>query len=246
MIFRHYLRRLGSGIFGPLIFVVLPVLITTVLSFIYTRNAGEEIYVFGYNMVSTHIARGMMILFQLNSGIYLLNYLNYDFFHPMGWRLKAAPCRTYVLVLAAITSCMVFTVLQGVFIITATAFLIDVYWGSLWVAVLVVVLLSLISQFLNMLLFFLIRNAGTVEGLSWLISLAMAVLSGVYFPLPDNTFFRFIQRYGTPFALAQTAIKEAGFLRTSAGQVGVCLTALLAHTLILMFAVIALARREWR
>lgn len=243
--FRHYLRRLGRGFFGPLIFVVLPVVITILLNFIYSQRVTEEIYVYGNNMIATHIALGMMILFQLNSGIYLLNYLNSDLFQPMRWRLKAAPCATTTLLFAAIGACMVFTVLQGILIITGTAWLTAAYWGNFWVALLVVVLLSLISQLLNMILFFLTGNLGTTEGLSWFISWAMGMLSGLYFPLPNKGFFQFVQNYGTPFALAQTAIKGSGFLRSSPVAVGVSLAALLGTVLVLAVIAIALGRREF-
>ncbi|KAF0194146.1 MAG: ABC transporter [Bacillota bacterium] len=240
--FRHYLRRVSRDPFGLLIFVVLPVALVYVLSLVYTQNATEQIYVEGYNMASTYIAIGMMLMFQLNGGIYLLNFLNYDLMKPMKWRLKASPCPTYTLVFAGITACLIFTVLQGLVVVACTALFLDAYWGNLWIAAVVIVLISLISQMLNMILFLYIRNLNTAEYISWFLSWSMAVLGGLMFALPNNSFFNFMKQYGTPFSLAQSAIRESGFLGASVINMWICLAALMGITAILAVTVVKLGR----
>lgn len=242
--FRHYLRRVSRDPFGLLIFVVLPVVLVYILSFVYSQNTTEQIYVDGYNLVSTYIAIGMLLMFQLNGGIYLLNCLNHDLIKPMKWRLKASPCHTDTLVFAGTAACLLFTVLQGLLVVAITALFQDAYWGSLWVVIIVIILISIISQLLNMILLLYIRNINTAEYISWFISWIMAVLGGAMFTLPDNAFFRFMKQYGTPFSLAQSAIRESGFLGTSSTNMIICLTALLGITVILAIAVILLGRRK--
>ncbi len=242
--FFHYLRRLSRDAFGLLIFVVLPVVIVYILSMVASQNTEEQIYVSGYNMITTHISLGMLLMFQLNGGVYLLNYLNHDLLRPMKWRLKATPSTTYILVFAGMAACLIFSVFQGILVVVCTALTLDAYWGNLWVTLLVIVIISMISQLINIILFLYIRNLSTAENVSWFISWIMAVLGGLMFSLPDNAFFRFMKQYGTPFSLAQSAVRESGFLGTSFTNMLVCLAALLGITVFLAVIVIALGRRK--
>ncbi len=242
--FRHYLLRLSRDYLSILIFVVLPVVVVYILTFVFSQNTAEETYVSGYSMVSTHIAVGMMLMFQLSGGIYLLNCLNDDLIKPMKWRLKASPCSTHTLLFSGAAACLMFTVLQGLLVVTFTALLLDAYWGNLWIVVLVIVLISFISQLLNMILFLYVRNVTTAEYISWFLSWTMAALGGLMFPLPETIFFRFMKQYGTPFSLAQSAIRESGFLGTSFVNMLISLAALMGITAILAAIVIVLARRK--
>jgi len=129
-------------------------------------------------------------------------------------------------------------------VVAATALFSDAYWGNLSMTVLIIIIISMISQLLNIVLLMLIRNISTAEYLSWFIAWSMAVLGGLMFPMPDNAFFRFMRQYGTPFALARSAIMESGFLGTSYMTMWICVVVLLLITSILAVAVIALGRRK--
>lgn len=242
--FRNYLRRISRDPFGMLIFVALPVLLVYVLSFIYTQNAADEIYVNGYNMASTHIAVGMMLMFQLNGGIYLLTCLNHDLIQPMKWRLKAAPCATHTLVFAGTAACLIFNIAQGLLVVFCTIFFLDAYWGNLWITALVIVLISIISQLISMVFLLYMRNVSKAEYISWAVAWVMAVFGGLMFELPNNAFFRFMREYGTPFSLAQTAIRESGFLGKSSVNGLICLAILLGVTFMMSLTVILLGRRK--
>lgn len=244
LLFRHYFRRCSRDPFSLLVFIGLPVIISGILSYVYSRSQAGEIYVNGANMVATHISIHMMLLFQLNGGLYLLNYLHYDLLRPMKWRLKATPCETHAVVLAAAFSCSVFTTLQGLLIVGFTSWLFDAYWGSFWITALTVLLISLISQLLSMLLLVLTRSVGTAEGISWALSTGMAILGGLMFTLPDNAFFRFMQTYGTPYSLARHAILESGFMASSAASIGTFFAGLLGILVLLCLATVPLGRRK--
>lgn len=243
--FIHYIRRLSRDLLGLCIFIALPVLLVFVLSSVALQNTENQIYVNGYNMVSTYVSVGMMLMFQLNGGVYLLNHLNHDFMRPMRWRLRVSPVSTHFLVFAATTASLVFTVLQGIMIMIFTALFFDAYWGNIVITILVIIVVSLISQFINFILFFLVRNVSTAESLSWFISWSMAALGGIMFPLPDNVFFNFMKQYGTPFALGQNIIKESGFLGSSNTNLLICSIILLGLTAILAFIVITMGKRKF-
>lgn len=244
---RLYFRRLSRDPFSLLIFVVLPVGIASILSFIYSRNADEEIYVLGYNMVSSQLSLNMMLLFQFNAGIYLLNYLNDDLFNPMKWRLRASPCPVHVMVFAGSAICIVFSVIQGLLVVGFTAWFLDAYWGTLWITVLIIFIVSVIAQFMSMTLFLLVRKLSLAENLSWVITWIMAILAGMMFSLPDNAFFRFMKEYGTPYSLAHTVIVESGFLSGEPGfsmKMWISLAVLTAFTAIFSVIIIGLGRRK--
>lgn len=242
--FIHYIRRLSRDIFGLLIFIALPVLLVFVLSTVASQNTEEQFIISGYNMLSSQVAIGMMLMFQLNGGIYLLNYLNQDLIKPMKWRLRVSPVHTYTLVFAATAACLVFTVIQGLFIVIITALFFDAYWGNIGITIMVIIIVSLISQFINFILFFLVRNLSTAEYLSWFISWSMAALGGVMFPLPDHSFFRFMKQYGTPIALGHNMIRGSGSLGSSDVNLMFNFVILLSVMILLAFAVIIIGNRK--
>lgn len=242
--FRNYLRRVSRDPLGLLIFVVLPIFLVFILSYIYNQNNPVEAYVSGYNMAASYVAMGMMVLFQLNGGVYLLYTFHHDLMKPMKWRLRSTPCPTYTLLFAGTAACIIFTFLQGVLIVIVTSVLFKAYWGNLWITLIVILLLSIISQFLNMILLFTMRNLTAAEYLSWFLSWIMAVLGGLMFPLPDNSFFRFMKLFGSPYSLSQTAIREAGILGTSVSNLIISMGALIGIVILLAGIVIILGRRK--
>lgn len=242
--FQYYLRRIAREPLGLIIFVVLPVLLVFILSFVYTQDKSKEIFVSGYNMVASYLAIGMTLMFQLNGGLYLLNIFYHDLMKPMKWRLRSTPCPTYTMIFAGIAACIIFTVLQGLMIVFLTSVFFDAYWGNLFVSFVVILFLSIISQLINMILLITMRSLSTAEFFSWFLSWIMAVFGGLMFPLPDNSFFRFMKEYGSPFSLAQTAINESGFLGTSVANLLLSMAVLFGIVLLLAVIVIQLGRRK--
>ena len=242
--FRHYLRRSLREPFTLMIYIALPVVISGVLNAIYTWNPSGSTSLNGYNMVATYISVGMMLLFQLSGGLYLLNYLYNDLMRPMKWRLKAAPGETAVIIYAAASCCTIFCALQGLLIVCLTAWLFNAYWGNLFVTVLTIFVVSIISQMLGMLLLLLTRSVGVSEGIVWALSNAMAALGGMLFPLPDNALFGFVKIYGTPFSLASSAIFESGFLKSTQNSPWIFVLILLGIAGTLCWIAIPLGRRR--
>ncbi len=244
LFFLHYLRRSLREPFTLIIYIVLPVIISGVLNSIYTWNPSGNTSLNGYNMVATYISVGMMLLFQLSGGLYLLNYLYYDLMRPMKWRLKAAPGETAIIIYAAASCCTVFCAVQGLLIVGLTSWLFNAYWGNMFITVLTIFLVSLIAQMLGMLLLLLTRSVGVSEGIVWTLSNGMACLGGMLFPLPDNAFFGFLKIYGTPFSLANSAIFESGFLKSTETSPWIFLLILLGIAVTLCLIAIPLGRRR--
>ena len=163
----------------------------------------------------------------------LLDFLNHDFLQAMKWRLRSSPFPTHTLVFAAVGASTVFSFLQGLLIVAITALFLEAYWGNLLVTCLVILMVSLTSQLLLMTIFFFVRSISITETLSWAISLSMMVVGGVLFPMPQNAFFTFMERYGTPYALARTAIIAAGIFEPSTVNLWLGLGGLAASIVVL-------------
>ncbi|WP_291651741.1 hypothetical protein [Clostridium sp.] len=245
IVFKNYLKRMMRDIFGLTIFTILPVILIFILSSVYSYNSPENvIYVDGYNMVTSYLSIGMMLLFQLNSGVYLLNYLDVDLEKSIEWRLQATPFPKYGFAFSALMASLIFNYIQGLLIIVFTSIFMDAYWGNIFVTLFVLLLISLISQLINIVLFFTVKKISVAEGLSWFVSWIMAVLGGLMFELPKNSFFIFMQKYGTPFSLGKTAIAASGFIEGSGREVLITLGTLIFITVILSYLVIVMGRRK--
>ena len=242
--FKHYFRRITRDKLGILIFTVIPIVITAILSYIYTNNTDESVIVNGYNMITTHISIGMLLLFQLNGGLYVLHYLNNDFVKDMKWRLKSTPAPTHILAFAALASCAVFMIIQGILVVGFTSLFMEAYWGNYIVTMVVIILVAIFSVLLNVMIFFLVKKVSLTETLSWVSAWLMAALGGLMFDLPQNTFFLFMREYGSPFALGQTAIKASGFLAPSTSDIIIGIVGLVVIIAVLGLIVIRLGRRK--
>ena len=243
----HYLKRMSKDPFSMAVYVLLPVVIVYILATIYSTNhddPAEYFYVNGYNMIITHFAVGMMLLFQLNGGIHILHFLNQTFQKPMKWRLKASPCPLSMFVFSGVFACLIFTSLQGLLIVAITSIFFNAYWGSLLVTVITIFIISFISMLIAIFVFLFVRNLNTAEYVSWGIGFTMATLAGMMFPMPDNAFFRFMAQYGSPFALARSAIFESGFLATGSTSSYIYILILVAVSLVLSGIVTVLSRRR--
>lgn len=244
LVFKNYLLRISRDIFGVLVFTILPLVIVYILNSIYAHSNKDIAYINGYNMTTTYLSIGMMLLFQLNSGVYLLNYLDADLEKSIKWRLQAAPYPKYGYAFSCLSACLIFNYMQGVLIVIFTSIFMDAYWGNIFITLLVILLISLISQLINIILFFTIKKLSVAEGFAWFFSWIMAALGGLIFELPNNAFFNFIKKYGTPFSLGKTAINSSGFIEKSTYDVVITLTALVVLTSVLSYIVILMGRRK--
>lgn len=243
--FHLYLRRAVRDWLGWILFIILPIGIVVVLSLIGSNGDTPNYIQNGYNMPATHASVGIVLMFQLIAGGYLLHYFKHDFFGTIKWRLRAAPCPVHNHIFTGIAACTIFTVLQGLFVAASTAIFLNAHWGNWAITVLSILLISLIAQLVNTVLLLIIKSANNAGFLSWAIAYVMTALAGVLFALPDNSFFAFTQKYGTPVALAKTLIMESGKLRGLGNHaIPICLVALSGY--IICFAVVAiiLGRRK--
>ncbi|WP_367565750.1 hypothetical protein [Lacrimispora sp.] len=243
--FRLYLSRAVKDWMGWAIYIILPIGLVVILSMVGSSVNSTAVFQDGYNVSATRASVAIVLMFQLLGGGYLLHYFTHDLLGTRKWRLRAAPCPVHNHIFAGITACTIFTVLQGLFIVAATAIFLDAYWGNWAVTALSIMLVSIIAQLVNIVLLLIIKNADITGFLSWAVGYGMTALAGVFFALPDNAFFAFMQKYGTPVALAKTAIMESGKWGSMEYYVTpLAFTILLAYIVCLAALAVILGRRK--
>lgn len=123
-------------------------------------------------------------------------------------RTLAAPVSTFQLLLGQVLGRFAIALVQGGYIMLATALLFDVNWGSMWVSLVVLSLFGLVSAGAAMLLGASMDNEGAASGLGVGLGLVLAALGGSMMPLelfPDT--LRAVSRV-TPHSWANVALAE--------------------------------------
>lgn len=147
-----------------------------------------------------------VLSFQLFGGSYTLAYVQDDLFSGRKWRIRSLPLRLDTYVYSLIITTTVYNALHGLVLLLFTDWVFGVKWGSLWWSMLVIVIISLLSQLVCLVLILTVRNYKTAERLSEVYGIGSMIMAGMMFGLPDTPFFRFMSTYGNPVSLGQNAI----------------------------------------
>ena len=123
-------------------------------------------------------------------------------------RTLAAPVSTMQVLLGHTLGRFAIAIVQGAYIMLASAVLFDVNWGAPWLSLVVLVLFALVSAGAAMLLGATMDNEGAAAGLGVGVGLVLGALGGSMMPLelfPST--LRAVSRI-TPHAWANTALAE--------------------------------------
>ena len=201
----HYFKRVWAEIVSMTLLLIIPLGLTILNSFM-----GEGMTYAGYNIAATGAAPAFMLAFQFFNCAIMLGFLYEDFRGERRWRLRAAPCTLRSFLAPAIIANWIISALFGLVLIAVTGLFFNVYWGNLFVVAAVLALVSLMSIFVAMLLFLFIQKFNVANGMVYIISFGLMVLSGMMFiPLGDGPIGTFLTTYGTPLSLGTNAIVNA-------------------------------------
>ena len=248
----HYFKRVWGEIFSMLLLLIIPLGLIIINSFF-----GEGMTYDGYNIAATGAAPAFMLSFQFFNCAIMLGFLYEDFRGARRWRLNATPCTLRTFLFPAIAANWIISALFGAVIIVITSLFFDVYWGNFLVVAAVLGLVSLMGIFVAMLLFLFIQKFNVANGMVYIISFGLMVLSGILFiPLGDGPIGTFLTTYGTPITLGTNAIAYAaadampgmfeliGFESRGIGQSFINIGILAAITLVLGLLVAIVAKRR--
>jgi ABC-type transport system involved in cytochrome c biogenesis permease component len=207
-IFKHYIK-VALAEKENLLMIILP------LAFIILNGVinGDTELVDGFNPVMTAVAPMFMLSFQFFGCAWIADYLHRDFKGPVHWRLHAAPIDQRIYFAAIGAASWIFNLLTGGLIIAVTALFFNADWGNYGIVFLVLLLVSLMSQFIGLLMFYLVKDYSMINTIMYIIGFGMMLFSGVLFiPISGHAALNYLRTH-TPLSLGWNAILGTSFFR---------------------------------
>lgn len=195
---KFYILRSSRDIFGHLILILLPILLISFFSYI---NSSYNI-----GAITPVLTIGFALTFQIYGSAISFETLGQDFLSPIRNRLLATPVNPVKVVLSILFSGIIVSFLQTFFILMFSITILDIKFNNLFLILLVMLISVIFNQLFGTLILFLSKNVKTANSVTTLYGIAAPILTGLYFPLPDNIITNLFEKYLTPMALAQTAI----------------------------------------
>ncbi len=196
------------------------------------------------NPAMTLMAMIVIVMFQLFSGGFVMSYMNDAYYTVRKWRMLMLPCRPAVVVSGMLTAGLGVSMLQGAVLAALSTLALGANLGAIGIFLLVFLGLSLFAQLLSIVLLLCLRSYRPAFSISWLVAYGSCAMAGMIFPLPmDKPAVRFMTEYGSPAALAKTALMDSA-RGGPASEIALCLGVLfLASALLGLLAFILMKRR---
>jgi len=211
IVLRHFLKRSFLDPMSVIFLILLPlgiVILNSVININIMETAGNA-----QNTAAevTAIAALFAISFQLFSGDVLIYSVYDDLRGPVGQRLRATPVPPNTFFVGALLASWIFNIVQATFILGVTTLVFDTSWGSPFVLIAAILLVSVISQLMSLIISQFAPTRKAASGILTAIGLFMMFLSGALFvPLGNSAIAEFIRSYGGPLALAWRSILFSG------------------------------------
>ncbi|WP_313339660.1 ABC transporter permease [Sedimentibacter sp.] len=237
--FKFHLLRSGRDLIGHLILIFLPILLIALFAYINKTQ-------FGYlgadlSHITTVLTIGFALTFQIYGSAISFETLGQDFLTPMHDRLLAAPVNPRKIVLSVMFTGIIVSFLQTLLIILFSIIVLDAKFNNL-VLILIVMLISVIfNQLLGSVILFLTKKVNTATAITSLYGVVAPILTGLYFPLPDNRILNLFKDYLTPMSLANTAIY--GIINEDIKNIIIGVTSLLVLIVILYISIKPLSKK---
>ncbi|MBO0992644.1 ABC transporter permease [Bacillus sp. SD088] len=197
------LRRMLRGYMGYVILILLPLAIITVNGFAIGDEFVDEHGRSGMEM----IAGAIIIGFQLVGGFYTMETVKSDLFSENRWRLLSLPYPIYIHTFSILISSVLFNILNGTIMVLFTHWVFAVNWGNMAWVILVLTLVSFVSQLVFLLAVMAIKKYKMAELIGYAYLFLFMLLSGYLFiPIPEIALFDWVNRYINPLTLGETAI----------------------------------------
>lgn len=245
---KHYLKRALSVPIEIALMTLLPIgiiVINIVMNLQIVEDAGGETIYGNYDVMATAITFFIVLMFQVMSGAYSGEYVFEDLRNTNRWRLKAAPVSPSVFVFGAIVASLIFSFLSAALVLAVGYIFFSVYLGNILTIVPVIILLSLIGQFMGIIVALFVSKKGAINGIIIVLSFVMSALAGqfmVNIPIPS-----FIRDHLLPTGVAFRAITTSSVtpLQPSGASDSLFYIAILAvMAVILGIATLIIARRR--
>ncbi|WP_165445111.1 ABC transporter permease [Gracilibacillus phocaeensis] len=235
------LRRMLRGYISYAILILLPLAIITVNGFAIGGGFVDEHGRSGMEM----IAGAIIIGFQLVGGFYTMETVKSDLFSANKWRLLSLPYPVYIHTFSIMISSVLFNILNGAIMVLFTHWVYDVDWGNIAWVLLVLMLVSIVSQLVFLLAVMAIKRYKIAELFGYSYIFLFIFLAGYLFiPVPDIAFLEWINRYINPLTLGETVVIH-NMLGTEMSDVYFNMGMLLVLSVILVILNVLFGRRRF-
>ncbi|NLY45707.1 MAG: ABC transporter permease [Tissierella sp.] len=195
------IKRMLRGYITLAILMLTPLALITVLGMV----AGNGLDTSGIPTIGG-IAITMILAFQLYGGYNTLVYIGEDLININKWRMHSLPYGVHLHAFSIILAATFFSTLQGFVLILFTQFVYGVDWGNIWLVLLVLLLISILTQLLYFNFAIFSKDFKTADRYCVAYGLISLVLGEVWFQLPDIGILNFMSTYGNPFSLGRNAV----------------------------------------
>lgn len=204
--FKFHILRSSRDLFGHLILICLPILLISIFSFIYSGEMIDTGAVMDTAELSTVLATGFALTFQIYGAALSFETLGQDFLSPLHDRLLASPVNPRKIVTSVLFTSITVSFLQTLVIIIFSIIILDAKFKYLYAVLLVLLLSVIVNQLIGTIILFLTKKVRSANAITTLYGCIAPVIAGLYFPLPRGGIFDLMKNYLTPMSLAQTAI----------------------------------------
>jgi len=233
------IRRMLRNYVGMAILLVTPIALITVLGLIADGAMSER-----YNIpMKDEVVVTMVFAFLMFGGFYTMEYVKGDLMSSMKWRMYSLPQQAHKHAYSILIASALFNVMQSFVVVLYTHFFYDVSWGNLGLVLLILLVVSIVIQFvfINFVLGF--KEYKTAERFGTGFGISCIVLAEVWFPLPKGGFFQFLSTYSNPFSLGQNMM-FAIMTEENIEKAWISLANLLVIAIVLAISAAYLGRRK--
>ena len=221
-----------------LLLLIVPILILTLFSIILSGAATDsgELYLSGP-------AVSLVLCFQLFGGSTVMYMIHYELFTEHRMRMQLLPFNRTMYAFSIMLCGVLYSVMLGVILMAFTQFVLGVIWHNWLWSVYLITLMALLSSIVCLIFMLTVTNYKIAERLSEVYGLGFIVLAGLFFPMPDHDFFRFMGSYGNPLTLSTLAIQEMSL--NNIAEAWLLANILLAVIVVLFIVMIVVGRRRF-
>lgn len=220
-----------------LLLLIVPILLLTLFSIILSGAAADtgELYLSGP-------AVSLVLCFQLFGGSTVMYMIHYELFTEHRMRMQMLPFNRTMYAFSIMLCGVLYSVMLGVILMAFTQFVLGVIWHNWLWTIYLITLMALLSSIVCLIFMFTVKNYKIAERLSEVYGIGFIMLAGLFFPMPDNSFFKFMGSYGNPLTLSTLAIQEMSLNNTA--DAWLLANILLAAIVLLFMLMIVVGRRR--
>lgn len=220
-----------------LLLLVVPIFLITFFSFILSGHVTEAGVPYIYQNALT-----LILVFQLFGGSIVMYLIHHDLFAENRMRMYALPINSTMYAFSIMACGAVYSIALGVTLMAYTQFVLGVTWKHWPWMIYVIALLAALSIIVSLIFTFSVKKFNVASRLSELYGVGFILLAGLFFPMPDHAFFKFMGSFGNPIGLSMLAIDAMN--QADAGTAWMYANILLAVSGTLFIMLLLVGRRK--